>query len=405
MRRSASPVMSRWSSRSRRARSVASARRSSGLSAPTRRARSRSLENVILREACGMPLGAVRMVDGACGVFMLPIPGAGILRGVHGVDRAEAVAGVTGVTISIPIGERVRPLPEGDRYLGFVFARGDTPGAVEASLRQAQAQLGLDICVSGSARHIPTRRESAPWRNRTSLNRLKAGCSTDELRGPEPGLYCRPCGTPYHRHRDRRDSRISRALPRPRRRPPKLALPRGVADLPGLASGILRPRAPARFDVEVPADGPTAGRLQSPQQHRPVDLRRLRARGPCTACPSASCSATRSSSWILAGCNCFPVDRGAADRRALRTALDVLSRRGRLLIFLEGTRSATPGMRRAEAGVGFLARRSGASILPVGVWGTEAALPRGRRLPRRVPIRLQARSGLSAAGAAARGAA
>ena len=94
-------------------------------------------------------------------------------------------------------------------------------------------------------------------------------------------------------------------------------------------------------------------------------------------------------SWILAGCNCFPVDRGAADRRALRTALDVLSRRGRLLIFLEGTRSATPGMRRAEAGVGFLARRSGASILPVGVWGTEAALPRGHKLPRRVPIRLR----------------
>jgi 1-acyl-sn-glycerol-3-phosphate acyltransferase len=93
--------------------------------------------------------------------------------------------------------------------------------------------------------------------------------------------------------------------------------------------------------------------------------------------------------WILAGCNCFPVDRGSADRRALRTALDVLSRRGRLLIFLEGTRSSTPGMRRAEAGVGFLARRSGASILPVGVWGSEAALPRGHKLPRRVPIRLR----------------
>jgi 1-acyl-sn-glycerol-3-phosphate acyltransferase len=93
--------------------------------------------------------------------------------------------------------------------------------------------------------------------------------------------------------------------------------------------------------------------------------------------------------WILAGCNCFPIDRGAADRRALRTALDVLSRRGRLLIFLEGTRSATPGMRQAEAGVGFLARRSGASILPIGVWGTEAALPRGRTFPSRVPIRLR----------------
>ncbi len=93
--------------------------------------------------------------------------------------------------------------------------------------------------------------------------------------------------------------------------------------------------------------------------------------------------------WVLAGCNCFPVDRGTADRRALRTALDVLASGGRLLIFLEGTRSATPGMRRAEAGVGFLARRSGAPVLPVGVWGTEAALARGRLLPKRVPIRVR----------------
>jgi 1-acyl-sn-glycerol-3-phosphate acyltransferase len=95
------------------------------------------------------------------------------------------------------------------------------------------------------------------------------------------------------------------------------------------------------------------------------------------------------SSWVMGGCNCFPVDRGTADRQALRTALDVLSRGGRLLIFLEGTRSATPGMRRAEAGVGFLARRSGAAILPVAIWGTETALGRGRRLPRRVPVRMR----------------
>jgi 1-acyl-sn-glycerol-3-phosphate acyltransferase len=95
------------------------------------------------------------------------------------------------------------------------------------------------------------------------------------------------------------------------------------------------------------------------------------------------------SSWIMGGCNCFPVDRGSADRRALRTALDALSRGGRLLIFLEGTRSATPGMRQAEAGVGFLARRSGASVLPVAIWGSEGALPRGSKLPKRVPVRMR----------------
>jgi len=93
--------------------------------------------------------------------------------------------------------------------------------------------------------------------------------------------------------------------------------------------------------------------------------------------------------WVLAGCNCFPIDRGTADRRALRTALDVLARGGRLLIFVEGTRAAGPGMKRAETGVGFLIRRAGAPVLPVAVWGTESALQRGRLLPRRVPVRLR----------------
>src|SRR5438132_666953 len=74
--------------------------------------------------------------------------------------------------------------------------------------------------------------------------------------------------------------------------------------------------------------------------------------------------ANRFVSWLLGGCNCFPVDRGAADRWALRTSLDVLKADGRLLVFIEGTRAAEPGMKRAEAGIGFLARRSGAPLLP-----------------------------------------
>lgn len=89
--------------------------------------------------------------------------------------------------------------------------------------------------------------------------------------------------------------------------------------------------------------------------------------------------------WFLAGCNCIPVDRGAADRRAVIRALDVLRRGGRLLIFVEGTRSRDGTMHRAEAGVGFLARRSGARILPVAV-STSA---RGHGLLRRREIVLR----------------
>ena len=93
--------------------------------------------------------------------------------------------------------------------------------------------------------------------------------------------------------------------------------------------------------------------------------------------------------WVLGGCNCFPVDRGAPDRWALRTSLDILEHDGRLLLFVEGTRAAKAGMKRAEAGVGFLARRSGVPVLPIAVWGSERALQREQRIPRRVPVTLK----------------
>ncbi len=93
--------------------------------------------------------------------------------------------------------------------------------------------------------------------------------------------------------------------------------------------------------------------------------------------------------WFLAGCNCIPVDRGAADRRAVVRALDVLQRRGRLLIFVEGTRSRDGTMHRAEAGVGFLARRSGATILPVALSGTDEKGSPGRGLMGRREIVLR----------------
>ena len=103
----------------------------------------------------------------------------------------------------------------------------------------------------------------------------------------------------------------------------------------------------------------------------------------------------RLAAWMWAGCNTFPVDRGTADRWALRTAIDVLRNGGRLLFFVEGTRATSPGMKRAEPGAGFLIRRAspegggGIAVLPAGVWGTEKALVKGRLLPRRVPLHVR----------------
>lgn len=93
--------------------------------------------------------------------------------------------------------------------------------------------------------------------------------------------------------------------------------------------------------------------------------------------------------WMWGGCNTFPVDRHTADRWALRTAIDVLERRGRLILWVEGTRAAAPGMQRCEPGVGFLLRRVQCDVLPVAVWGSERVLVKGRTLPRRAPVTLR----------------
>ncbi|MGE0454976.1 MAG: ATP-grasp domain-containing protein [Vicinamibacteria bacterium] len=105
-----------------------------------------SLEELILRQAVGLPKGdALSREAAAGGVMMIPIPRAGILRSVGGVEDARAVPLVEEVTITAPLQNRLVPLPEGDAYLGFVFARGERPREVEAALREAHARLRFEI--------------------------------------------------------------------------------------------------------------------------------------------------------------------------------------------------------------------------------------------------------------------
>jgi hypothetical protein len=101
-----------------------------------------TLEEVIIRHALGAGAHTSRM-SVAAGVMMIPIPQAGIYQDVTGVERAGAE-----VIITAKQGQKLVPLPEGSSYLGFIFARGDTPAEVERVLRAAHAKLEFRIATA-----------------------------------------------------------------------------------------------------------------------------------------------------------------------------------------------------------------------------------------------------------------
>ena len=104
-----------------------------------------SLEELILMHASGVDVAAYKRESAAAGVMMLPIPQRGVLRAVDGQEAARGVPGIVDLTITIALGQEVVPLPEGVQYLGFLFARGDTPEEVEAALRKAHQFLSFTI--------------------------------------------------------------------------------------------------------------------------------------------------------------------------------------------------------------------------------------------------------------------
>jgi biotin carboxylase len=104
-----------------------------------------ALEEVIIRHALGDDVSKVERERQAAGVMMIPIPRAGTLREVFGLDEARRVAHVEDIIITAHITQQVAPPPEGASYLGFIFSRAATPTSVEAALREAHARLEFVI--------------------------------------------------------------------------------------------------------------------------------------------------------------------------------------------------------------------------------------------------------------------
>lgn len=104
-----------------------------------------SLEELVLRHAVGENVDDLLRLSGAAGVMMLPIPRSGRLHAVRGVEEARAVPHIQDLKITIPLDNLVVALPEGASYLGFMFARAETPEQVEKALREAHQKLQFAI--------------------------------------------------------------------------------------------------------------------------------------------------------------------------------------------------------------------------------------------------------------------
>jgi biotin carboxylase len=100
-----------------------------------------TLEELILRHALGGSTEPPPREKRAAGVLMLPIRRRGVLEEVRGVEGALRVPLIEDVTITAHAREELVPLPEGASYLGFAFARGETPAEVEAALREAGTRI------------------------------------------------------------------------------------------------------------------------------------------------------------------------------------------------------------------------------------------------------------------------
>jgi biotin carboxylase len=107
-----------------------------------------TLEELVILHAVGEMPKSIALSRGASGVMMIPVPAAGIYGSVSGIAEARSIDGIEDIVITAKTGQKLVPLPDGASYVGFIFAGGASPAAVENSLRQAHARLRFEILAS-----------------------------------------------------------------------------------------------------------------------------------------------------------------------------------------------------------------------------------------------------------------
>jgi biotin carboxylase len=114
------------------------------------------LEELILRYAIGEDISAWQREHSASGVMMIPVPASGIFEQVDGVEEAGVTADVTDVQITARVHDEILAWPEGSSYLGFIFAKAESPAAAEHALRQAHGKLHFQIHPTLPVKHPVT---------------------------------------------------------------------------------------------------------------------------------------------------------------------------------------------------------------------------------------------------------
>lgn len=92
--------------------------------------------------------------------------------------------------------------------------------------------------------------------------------------------------------------------------------------------------------------------------------------------------------WLFSALGSFPVDRGHADREALRRCIEVLEAGEPLVVFPEGTRRFGPVVEDLFEGAAYIASRADVPIVPLGIGGSEAAMPKGAKIIKPVKVHL-----------------
>jgi 1-acyl-sn-glycerol-3-phosphate acyltransferase len=153
--------------------------------------------------------------------------------------------------------------------------------------------------------------------------------------------------------------------------------------LRGLAMVLFRPRVRGR--EHIPLDGPV---LIAPIHRSNLDFAFSLFISPRKVFFMAKDSlfAVPLLGTALVELGAFPVKRGTADREAMRSAEEVLNAGHALILFPEGTRKFGPHVEPLHDGAMFIAARTGATVVPVGIAGTDRALPDGAKVPRPVSV-------------------